>query len=80
MELETTILFYTRGIGTVQNFFDLFSSKEFLSARKKEVVTGKQREMTVEEQKFSLEDEENFKNLNEIVQELREVEETFRNL
>lgn len=66
--------------GTVQNFYDLFSSLEFLAKRDKEIITGQQREMTFEEEELSKTDEENFKNLNSIVQELRFVDEQFKTL
>jgi len=66
--------------GTIQDFYNLFSSIDFLRERNSEIVTGKQKEITVEEEISSLEDEENFRNLNEIVQELRFVDDQFRNL
>lgn len=66
--------------GTLQDFYDLFSSKEFLTKRHKEVITGTTKEMTFEEQTLSKQDEENFKNLNEIVKELREIDEEFKRI
>ena len=66
--------------GTIQDFYNLFTSKAFLSVRDKAVITGKQKEMSVESEQLTEIDEENYKKLNEIVQELKFVDESFRNL
>jgi len=66
--------------GTIKDFYQLFSSNIFSAQRNPNIITGQLKEFNQEEINRNEEEEQAYKNMNEIIQNLVELDEYYKNL